>query len=268
MAKAQAASQSVASPREATTVRAVSRAVAVLRAFCPERPHLSLAEVAGSSALDKGTARRLLLTLIEEGLVWQDPISQRYGLTLGVMQLAAAVHTGGLREEARPIMRQLTGETGATVFLSVPDRPGALCLERVSGPDPVQVQWWEAGNHMPWNCGAGPRLLLAYMAADKVNEALNHMRALTPQSEMRPERLRRHLRMVADRGWELTTDDVVLGLSAAAVPVRDPDGSVVAALSIGSLTHLVVDGAPQPRCIAPMHAAAAKIGARARQAFH
>ncbi len=182
------------------TVRAVSRAVAVLRAFTPEHPHLGLAEIAAAARLDKGTTRRLLLTLIEEGLAWQDPATQRYGLTLGVVQLAAAVHTGGLREEARPVMGRLAQETGATVFLSVADRIGALCLERSRGPDPVQVQWWEVGKHMPWNCGAGPRLLLAYMAEDRVSEALTHMRALTPRSEMRADRLRRHLRVVAERG--------------------------------------------------------------------
>ena len=249
-------------PSGPVTVRAVSRAFAILRAFTPDRPHLALAEIAQSALLDKGTTRRLLVTLIEEGLVWQDRATQRYGLALGIVQLAAAVHTGGLREEARPVMARLATETGATVFLSVADVPGALCLERVHGHDPVQVQWWAVGSHMPWNCGAGPRLLLAYMSAERVNEALAHMRPLTPHSEMQRARLLLHLATVASRGWELATDDVVPGLSAVAVPVRDGSGTVVAALSLGGLSHLIVQNAAEPRGLDGLRAAAAEIGGR------
>lgn len=241
------------------TVRAVSRAVAVLRAFVPDHPYRTLAEVAQAAALDKGTTRRLLKTLMEDGLVRQDRDTQRYSLTLGMVQLAAAVRTGGLREEARPAMAQLAEETGATAFLSVPDDKGALCLERVHGHDPVQVQWWAVGNHMPWNCGAGPRLLLALGGDARVAAAVAHFRALTPRSEMDPGRLREHFAAVRARGYEVAIDDVVLGLSAVAVPVRDRSGAPVAALSLGGLTHLILAENGEPRSLDKLKAAASEI---------
>ena len=114
-------------------VRAVSRALAILRAFKLEQPMLALAEIAASAGLNRATTRRMLLTLIDEGLVRQEPMSQRYLLTLRVLELAAAAPTGGLREEARPVMLRLAQETGATVFLSVPGTLGAICIERVVG---------------------------------------------------------------------------------------------------------------------------------------
>src|SRR5690348_15092788 len=107
------------------TVRAVARAFAVLRAFTAERPDLALAEIAQAAALDKATTRRLLVTMMEEGLVRQNPLSQRYGLTLGILSFAAAVPTGGLREEARPVMAELARDCSVTVFLSIPDQHGA-----------------------------------------------------------------------------------------------------------------------------------------------
>jgi DNA-binding IclR family transcriptional regulator len=250
-----------AAPRAvAGTVRAVSRAIAVLRAFVPEHPYITLAEVAQAADLDKGTTRRLLKTLMEEGLVRQDRATQRYALALGMIQLSAAVQTGGLREEARPAMAQLAKDTGATTFLSVPGEDGALCLERIHGHDPVQVQWWAVGNHMPWNCGAGPRLLLAYTDSDRVMSAAAHFRALTKKSEMDPKRLRKHFGLVRERGYEVTIDDVVLGLSAVAVPVRDRGGDLAAALSLGGLTHLILRDDGEPRSLDALKAAAAEIG--------
>ena len=50
------------------TVRSVTRAVSVLRAFTANRPDQALAEVAATAGLDKGTTRRLLVTLREAGL--------------------------------------------------------------------------------------------------------------------------------------------------------------------------------------------------------
>jgi DNA-binding IclR family transcriptional regulator len=230
------------------TVRAVSRAVAILRAFRQDRPSLGLAEIAASAQLDRGTTRRMLLTLMDEGLVRQDSVSQLYALTLRILELAAAAPTGGLREEARPVMLRLARETGATVFLSVAGTPGALCLERVDGHDPVQVKWWAVGSHMPWNCGAGPRLLLAHMPEPEARAALRHAVRLTPNSATNSRTLLAHLAEVRRRGFEVTVDDVTVGLSAVAVPVgraSAPD----AALSIGGLTDRLLDATGAPRHI-------------------
>jgi DNA-binding IclR family transcriptional regulator len=246
------------------TVRAVSRAFAVLRAFTAERPDLALAEIAQAAALDKATARRLLVTMMEEGLVRQNPLSQRYALTLGILSLAAAVPTGGLREEARPVMAELARDCSVTVFLSIPDQAGALCLERVHGTDPVHVRWWGVGQHMPWNCGAAPRLLLAHMPPDQARAALRRGQALTPHSELDIDRLLALLPTVNELGWSVATDDVAVGLSALAVPVRDGSGAVVAALSFGGLTHLVLDAEGRPRALDRLRGGAAEISQHLR----
>ncbi len=251
--------EEVDGPAGRATVRAVSRAVAVLRAFRQDQPSLALAEVAAGAQLDRATARRMLLTLMEEGLVRQDPVSQRYRLTLRVLELAAAVPTGGLREEARPVMLRLARETGATVFLSVAGTPGALCLERVDGHDPVQVKWWAVGSHMPWNCGAGPRLLLAYMPVAEITAALRHAVALTPHSETDLPALLAHLADVRRRGYEATVDDVTIGLSAVAVAIGSAADPVVAALSIGGLTDSLLDAAGTPRYLTALLEAARDI---------
>ncbi len=240
------------------TVRAVSRALAVLRAFRQEQQSLALAEIAAAAQLDRATARRMLLTLIAEGLVRQDAVTQRYALTLRVLELAAAVPTGGLREEARPVMLRLARETGATVFLSVAGTPGALCLERVDGHDPVQVKWWAVGSHMPWNCGAGPRLLLAHMAAAEMRAALRHAVTLTPQSETNSSALLAHLAEVRQRGYEATVDDVTIGLSAVAVGIG-ASTNPVAALSIGGLTDRLLGAAGLPRHLPALQSAAREI---------
>lgn len=248
------------------TVRSVSRAIAVLRAFRPDRASLALAEIAGHAQLDRATTRRMLVTLIDEGLVRQEPVGQRYALTLRVLELAAAAPTGGLREEARPVMRRLAKVTGVTVFLSVAGEQGALCLERIDGDHPVQVKWWAVGTYMPWNCGAGPRLLLAHMPEAAAVAALRHAEPLTAYSATDPASLMQHFDAVRARGFEVTVDDVTVGLSAVAVPISGEAGTL-AALSIGGLTGRLLDGGGEPFHVPALADAAREIGANLRSHF-
>ena len=96
-------------------VRAVERAVRILRAFTPERPWLTLAEIAEAAVVDKATARRMLLTLIGMDLVEQEPIGQRYALGLGVVALGASVPvTVDLRNVAAPHLARCSPPTASS----------------------------------------------------------------------------------------------------------------------------------------------------------
>ena len=53
-------------------VQSVARALAVLKSFSGERPKQTLADVARETGLDRATARRLLLTLVDLGYVAGD----------------------------------------------------------------------------------------------------------------------------------------------------------------------------------------------------
>ena len=224
-------------------VQAVSRAVTILRAFSAKRPVLSLGEVARATKLDKGTARRLLLTLTGAGLVNQDPLTHRYSLGMRVLELASAVEDNRtMREEARIVLGDLARRTGTTAFLGILRDGEALCLERVDGDHPVQVRAWNVGARLPLNCGGAPRVLLAYAPPEALDGLVRRgVSALTSKSQTDVVALRRDLARIRRRGWELAVDDVTLGIAALAAPVHGPNGETVAAISIGGLTQHLVD---------------------------
>jgi IclR family transcriptional regulator, KDG regulon repressor len=243
-------------------VRAVARAAAILKSFSRERPELALSDVAAQAGLDKGTTRRLLVTLRDAGFIRQDAATQHYSLGHALLKLADGVPRSSLREACLPILQRVARETGTTAFLSVVHDDAAFCVERVHGNQPIQVNWWAPGQYLPLNCGAGPRLLLAFLPpADLERLAARPLQALTPRSQTKWPALRRHLATIRARGWERTADDVAVGLAALAVPVRDAQGTVVAAMSIGGLTHHVT-GSGQPALLACLREAAAELAQR------
>ena len=223
-------------------MRAVSRAVGILRAFTPERQHLALAEVARAAGLDSGTTRRILVTLKDEGLVRQDDGNGTYCLSLELLQLASAVPDGNsLRELTASRLMRLARETQATVFLSIRQGDAAVCLARYHSESAVQVRWWSVGGKLPLNCGAGPKVLLSNLSGEEKEQILSgSLTQLTGHSTAEPESLRTEIDQISQAGWALTQDDVAEGLSALAVPLCNGLGEVLAAISIGGLTPQII----------------------------
>jgi DNA-binding IclR family transcriptional regulator len=245
-------------------VRSVTRAMSILKCFSPARMYLTLGEIGSGAELDAGTARRLLVTLRDNGVIGQTP-DGRYHLTMQMMRFASAVPEGrSLREVAQDHLRALADTTGLTVLLSVLQDGKAICIERQHGDSPVQVRWWPVGEAMPLNCGAAPRLLLAHMPDAERDAAMEApLTAMTRHSTTNPLALTEQIDAIRATGWSLSTDDVVEGLSALAAPVRGADGTVVGAVSLGGLTAAIVDdgGAPRRPLLASLEAACAGIGA-------
>ena len=237
-------------------VRAVVRAADILKTF-GQRPLQSLSEVASATGLDKGTTRRLLVTLMNCGFVVQDPVTQRYGLGRAIRALAGSVIDDfDLRSVAVPVLADIAAELHLTTFLSVYRDHSALCLERLHDMKGMEVHWWPVGGTLPINSGGAPKLLLAYQSEEEIEAMLSRpLEAVTPAALTDPAMLREHLEEVRTRGWEFAVDDVTVGLAALAVPVLDDNGQIVCALSMAGLTPQMV-GAKEPVYLARMLEAA------------
>lgn len=244
------------------TVRAVQRAAAILKSF-EGKGLQSLAEVTRATGLDKGTTRRLLLTLMKDGFIVLDPRSERYGLGPIIRALASGVALDvDLRALAVPVLTGLAAELQITAFLSVYQDHQPVCLERVHDMKGLEVRWWAVGGTLPVNCGGAPKVLLAHQGEEEIALALSRpLVAMTPKSELDPARLRQHLKSVHDRGWDLAVDDVAIGLTALAVPVLNRDGRIACAISMAGLTPQMIENG-RPVHLARLQEAARRISAR------
>ncbi|HEV7438119.1 MAG TPA: IclR family transcriptional regulator [Methylobacterium sp.] len=245
-------------------VRALDRGVALLKAFTAEKPRRTLTELAQSTALDKGTARRLLHTLALCGLVTHDERTGLYALTIGVLELGAAVETGrALHEVAAPYLAEIAEKTRATTFLWVHHEGSALCVGRVRAPAPsVEVPWSTIGTRIPLNCGAGPRTLLAFLSAQEREAILARpLPRRTPATQTDPDQLRAEVTRIRAQGWEFAADDFVMGLCALGAPIFEPGGTLAGSVSITTLTGQIAQDEAAAH-LGPILKAAAEIRAK------
>src|SRR6202012_2014280 len=99
-------------------VEALARGLDVLACFDDRHPQMSLTEIAEATGLARPTARRLLLTLAELGVVRLD--EGRFTLTPKVLRLGLAyVGSLGLWEVAQPQLETWVDQTAEMATMAI-----------------------------------------------------------------------------------------------------------------------------------------------------
>jgi len=179
-------------------VGVLDKAMTVLAALEPG-PR-SLAGLVEATGLSRATAHRLAVALESHGLVRRDPQGRfTLGLRLiGLGHAAAEAVPGWL--DARPALGWLREQTGESVQLFVRDGDERVCVESLEAPHELRTIV-PVGARLPLDRGSAAHVL----------------RPGAPPSPT---------------GWVETVAERAPGVSSVSAPVRDPEGRVVAAVSV------------------------------------
>lgn len=215
-----------------STLRSVTRALRSLE-LIGDAGELGVTELGRRLGVHKATASRLAATLAERGFVQRDPATERYRLGFALVALAgSAVSNLDLVRTARPMLEDLAERTRETVNLGVPAEDSVVYVDQVSGARSIVAVNW-VGRRTPLHATSNGKVLMAYSTDADVERNLSApLERATPHTICDPDELRGQLEGVRSRGWAQTLEELEEGLNAVAAPVRDADGSVVAALSV------------------------------------
>jgi IclR family acetate operon transcriptional repressor len=217
--------------------QAVLRAIHLLKAFSDARPELSLSELARSAHLKKTTAFRLLTALESEGMVLRNPDTETYRLGLEVLALAGrALRSNDLRSASRPELERLARETRETVTLEILVGDQVLILDEVFGGYLIGTAQW-IGTRWPVHATSTGKVLLAYLPDERRQAILKKpLLRLTDKTITDPKVLEEELKAVRRTGYAVATEELEAGYTAVGAALRDHDGRVIAALSLGGPT--------------------------------
>jgi DNA-binding IclR family transcriptional regulator len=193
---------------EIGSTRAVDRALLLLAAVTDGADGATLTELARETGLAPSTASRLLATLGRRGFVRRLP-DGRYQAGPRLLQIAAAtLRQERIHELAGPHLHELAAETGETANLGVLiEDERVLYLRQVASPQVVHTAVW-TGRTIP-------------ATGTAIGSALQGR--------------------TGEKGWISMRDAFEPDVSAAAAPVRGPDGDIVGALSVIAPTYRTSD---------------------------
>lgn len=244
-------------------VKSAGRVLDVLELLSRSAAALSLKDIAAALALPKSSAHGLLHTLLARGYVERDQ-GERYILPASLRQSPGWV--GGpetqLAAMARPVMEQLRDSLDESVFLGVRGPGGNVkVIAKAISRAPIRYDSDDPGLR-PAYCTAMGRILLAFWDDAAVNAyfARSKLKAYTPNTVTDERKLRTILSKIQGDGYAILEEEFVLGGSATAAPVYRSDGTVVAALNVGTVTSRYP--AAKDRIVAGVVRAAATISQR------
>jgi IclR family pca regulon transcriptional regulator len=216
-------------------IEAVARGLDVIRAFGPGQPAMSLAAVAGATGLPRPTARRILLTLEQLGYV-RLAEGGGYELTPRVLDLGMSyVLSRGLWEVARPHMAALVARTSESSSIGQLDGSDIVYVARVAVPKIVTLSVTIGTRFPAMQTSLGKVLLAALPPAEAERVLAEPSRSgITPRWQPDAAARAAVLREVRARGWALTDEQLAHGIRSVAVPLRDGEGAVIAALNVNS----------------------------------
>ncbi len=219
----------------AGSVQSVDRALTILEMLA-RTGEAGVTEIADELGVHKSTAFRLVATLEQHRMVEQSGDRGKYRLGVGVLRLAGATTARlDLVQEARPICKQLAADTGETVNIAVLAEGGALYLDQVAGSSALQSHNW-VGQHIPLHATSNGKVLLSGMDDESLAEVLRQLPRYTPQTITKRATLREQVEKVRVEGYSVAVDELEVGLTAVAAPIRSAHGDVVASMSVSGPT--------------------------------
>jgi DNA-binding IclR family transcriptional regulator len=200
---------------------AIDRGADLLVRVLESKEPVALTDLASAAGLPKSTASRLVSALERRGLIEQDGERGRLRPGPAILRVAErGMLERNMVELSRPALDALAAASGETINLAVPGPDGVEHIAQVDSRHFLGAGQW-LGRSVGYGHSANGKVFAAFGRA--------------PAAAGGAPRTRQH-RAIRRDGFATSTDELELGLSAMAAPVRGARGEVIAALSISGPT--------------------------------
>jgi IclR family transcriptional regulator, acetate operon repressor len=189
----------------------------LVRVLESEQP-VALTDLASAAGLPKSTASRLVSALERRGLIEQDGERGRLRPGPAILRVAErSMLERSLVEMSRSALDTLAQASGETINLSVPGPEGVEHIAQVDSTHFLGAGQW-LGRSVGYEHSANGKVFAAFGRAPKDADAAAGLQAVRRDD------------------FATSIDELELGLTAIAAPVRGARGEVIAALSISGPT--------------------------------
>jgi len=219
---------------DANFMASLARGLAVIQAFSMEKRQQTISQLSVKTGLSRAAVRRCLYTLSKLGFAGSDD-SRHFFLQPRILSLGHSyISSMPLAASAQPVMRHLSEILHESCSIATLDGIDVVYVARVNVTRIMSIDL-VVGSRLPAFCTSMGRVLLANLPAAELESFFERVQftSFTERTIVSAEKLRQALRLVLRNGYSLVDQELEVGLRSMAVPIRNPNGKVVAALNVG-----------------------------------
>lgn len=217
-------------------VGSLARGLAVMEILAAHPLGLTLTETAEKAGTTRAGARRLLLTLVACGYAMQS--GRRFLMSPHLISVARTWLAGSsLWTYAEPFMREVSATLNESCSATILSGEHVVYVARIPGRHILSVAL-NVGTRLPAYCTAMGRVLLSGLAPAEREAILKNatIRANTAKTITDRDLLAEKVAAATSDGFAVIDEELELGLRSIAVPIRDRNGSIVAAINVSTQT--------------------------------
>jgi IclR family transcriptional regulator, pca regulon regulatory protein len=240
-------------------VTALARGLTVIRAFGPDRPRMTLADIAKRVALPRATVRRSLITL--ETLGYVDSDGRNFYLSPKVLALGNSYLTSSpFPRTIQPMLERLAESIGESCWAAILDDDDVLLVAGAKSNRMLSAGL-RVGSRLPAFCSAFGRVMLAGLPDEEIDAYLTRIvpRMYTSRTVVDTGANRRSIFDARTNGYAIADGEVELGLCSLAVPIVNLHGQTVAAVNVTAPSSRVRSGEMIERFLGPLRQVAEDI---------
>ncbi len=222
------------------SITAVERGIAILDMFNEQTDCISIQDVCDALGVNTNMAFRLLKTLTHTGYLRESSKSGGYYLSLRVLKLSrVALQSLDIRKLAMPYLELLwTQFPKANVNMGMKNGDDIIMVDRVDGHQ-LPRTYFNPGKLIPFHCTGIGKVLCCSLSDDEIRAMVDRtggLKAYTPNTITDVDVFIEELHKVRAEGVGRDRNEYIVDDNCSAVPIRDRNGKIVAAISTSALT--------------------------------
>jgi IclR family transcriptional regulator, acetate operon repressor len=212
------------------------KAFAFLEAVANAQRPLSILDFSVLLNVPQPSAYRIVQMLVNEHLLAREPGSRRYAPGARLARLGLGLVSAWVRSAPRQaILRELSKSVGETCNFGILSGDNVVYLDRVEAAWPFGLRF-EPGSRVPLHCTSMGKIFLSYLTVESRMRLIevSSLHRYTANTITDPAMFERELKKIRECGISIDNEEFLAGVVCVAVPVRTPNGSVVAAIAVSA----------------------------------
>lgn len=222
------------------TVNSVSRAMAILLLLYEKGREMSVTELGLELNMHKSTTFRILNSMEQKGVVWQNPETKKYWLGIKIFAMGELVgEKMSWKDFIQPYAEELHKLSNETVNVSVLDTcendfHKSIVVLKESGFNRIMDINQPIGSSNYCYCSGVGKCLLAYRSQEELNAVYRNktMTRFTEHTIIDGNIFLEELKKVRSQGYAMDREEREVGLLCVAAPIFNRNKEAFAAISI------------------------------------